>query len=167
MTNKGSQPSEVSNTRKHWEDQGNGHLQKNESFTSIWLLAISNIYFYFLFFIFFILYPPSSGIAPSVGTTGTVQTTTLDAALLSSSRAGADLGRTSDVEKCIRPPLPHYFHFCLLVPYPPYKKFFIQSVSTIYGLYQRWWVFVIVMAEKKTRCVRKDIHRFETFQDLD
>ena len=37
--------------------------------------------------------PPSSGIASCVGTAGTV---TLDAALLCSSRAGSDLGRTSD-----------------------------------------------------------------------
>ena len=45
---------------------------------------------------FFFKYPPSSGIAPCVGTAGTVQTPTLDAALLSSSRADADLGRMSD-----------------------------------------------------------------------
>ena len=41
-------------------------------------------------------YPPSFGIAPCVGTAGKVQTPTLDAALFSSSRAGADLGRKSD-----------------------------------------------------------------------
>ena len=42
----------------------------------------------------FFLYLLSSGIAPCVGTAGMVQTPTLDAALHSSSRAGADLGRT-------------------------------------------------------------------------
>ena len=44
----------------------------------------------------FFWYPPSSGIAPCVGTAGMVQTPTLDVALRSSSRAGADLGWTSD-----------------------------------------------------------------------
>ena len=64
----------------------------------------------FLFYIlYFILYPPSSGIAPCVGTAGMVQTTTLDAAMLSSSRAGADLGRPSDIDNkrlntCHKPP---------------------------------------------------------------
>ena len=48
----------------------------------------------FIFFTFF--YPPSSGIAPCVGTAGRYMTPTLDAALLSSSRACADLGQTSD-----------------------------------------------------------------------
>ena len=47
-------------------------------------------------YLIFFLYPPSSGIAPCVLTAGTVQTPTLDTALLSSSRGGADLGRTSD-----------------------------------------------------------------------
>ena len=41
--------------------------------------------------VFFFKYPPSSEIAPCVGTAGMVQTPKLDAALLSSSRAGADL----------------------------------------------------------------------------
>ena len=53
--------------------------------------------------IVFFKYPPSSGIAPCVWTAGTVQTPTLDAAQLSSSRAGADLGRTSDIESDASP----------------------------------------------------------------
>ena len=49
-----------------------------------------------LFYLIFLFqYPPSYGIATCVGTAGTVQTPTLDAAVLSSSRAGADLCRTS------------------------------------------------------------------------
>ena len=44
---------------------------------------------------YFFKYPASSGIAPCVGTAETVQTPTLDTALLSSSRAGADLGPMS------------------------------------------------------------------------
>ena len=44
----------------------------------------------------FFLYLPTSGIAPCVGTAGTVHDTTLDLALLCSSKAGADLGRASD-----------------------------------------------------------------------
>ena len=39
----------------------------------------------------FFQYPPSSGIAPCVGTAGTIKTPALDTALLS-----ADLGRTVD-----------------------------------------------------------------------
>ena len=50
--------------------------------------------------IFFFKYVPSSGIAPCVGPAGTVQTPTLDVALLSSSRAGADLGQMS-AKACI------------------------------------------------------------------
>ena len=45
---------------------------------------------YLTFFFFFV--SASTGIAPCVGTVRTVQTPTLDEALLSCSRAGADLG---------------------------------------------------------------------------
>ena len=45
---------------------------------------------------FFCIRPPPGLLR--VGTAGTVQTPTLDLALLSSSRAGADLGRPLDVE---------------------------------------------------------------------
>ena len=60
------------------------------------LLEYVYLFFYFILFIIiiFFLYPPSSGIAPCVGTAGTVQTPTLDSALLNSSRSGAVLGRT-------------------------------------------------------------------------
>ena len=44
----------------------------------------------------FFKYPPCSGIASCVGTAGTYMTPTLEAALLCNSRAGPDLGWTSD-----------------------------------------------------------------------
>ena len=71
----------------------------------------------FLFFFFLIQYPPFSGIAPRVGTTEVVQTPTLDSALLCSSRAGTDLGGTSDfyqlTYKCPGPlgPCIHQQHY--------------------------------------------------------
>ena len=46
-----------------------------------------------MFFLFVFWYLLSSRIAPCVRTAGRVQTPTLDAVLLSSSRAGADLGQ--------------------------------------------------------------------------
>ena len=54
------------------------------------ILPIKNEVFLF-YFIFYFYYPPSFGITPCVGTAGS---STLDAALLISFRAGADLGWT-------------------------------------------------------------------------
>ena len=52
--------------------------------------------YFFINVILVFFYLPSSGTDSCVGTAGMVQTPTLDGALLSSSRAGADLGRTPD-----------------------------------------------------------------------
>ena len=50
---------------------------------------------------FFLSIRPSPGLLPVLGPLERYMTPTLDVALLSSSRAGADLGRTSDVESDI------------------------------------------------------------------
>ena len=55
----------------------------------------------FRFFIFFIRHSP--GLLPVLGLLERYMTPTLDVALLSSSRAGADLGRTLDVESDVSP----------------------------------------------------------------
>ena len=67
--------------------------------TILFFQVFFNPFYFFLFFYFlFFLFPPFSKIAPCVGTTEVVQTPTLDSALLCSSRAGIDLGRTSGSE---------------------------------------------------------------------
>ena len=52
---------------------------------------------------FFFLFRPSPGLLPVLGPLERYMTPTLDAALLISSRAGTDLGLTSDVESDASP----------------------------------------------------------------